>query len=289
MGATHQRPVTPLTYRDSYAQTPQGLAALRDLIGAIFGIDVSPLDRWGHDPSVRSFGWWQGDTLVANVLLYTRHLHLNGQPIRATGVQSVATRPEHRGKGLFSDLLQKALAAADTDLILLITEHPALYTPHGFRPVPEHSFNGPLPAPTGPARHRRLSLDDPEDLALLLRTFERRTPLSRIASASDHPGLFLLKARETPAIALHHLPALDTIVALDPRGPVLLDVVAPAIPPLGAISSALGLGPGGIEVRFTPDRLEWDWDTTTLLRTGLMARGPYLPSGTPSLLSTMRL
>ncbi|MBS8228906.1 GNAT family N-acetyltransferase, partial [Vannielia litorea] len=208
-----------LTYRTDYAHTPEGRAALAELIGAIFHVDISPLDRWGHDPSVRSFGYWQGDTLVANVSLYTHHLCLGGRTVRATGIQSVATRPAHRGRGLFSDLLPKALAAADSDLILLVTNHPGLYTPHGFRPVTEHSFHGPLPAPTGPAHHRHLSLDDPQDIAVLLSHFANRAPVSLTASASDHPALFLLKARESPGIALHHIPLLDAIVALDPSGP----------------------------------------------------------------------
>ncbi|KEQ04184.1 hypothetical protein [Pseudorhizobium pelagicum] len=45
---------------------------LARLIMDIFQVDVSPLDRLGHDPSVVSFGWWCGDELVASVGLYER-------------------------------------------------------------------------------------------------------------------------------------------------------------------------------------------------------------------------
>ncbi|MBS8229093.1 hypothetical protein, partial [Vannielia litorea] len=71
--------------------------------------------------------------------------------------------------------------------------------------------------------------------------------------------------------------------------PALLDIIAPAIPPLAEITSALGLAPGRIEVRFTPDRLSWPWDSTKPYPSGLMARGPYPAATTPSLLTTMRI
>ncbi|MEI4872725.1 GNAT family N-acetyltransferase, partial [Klebsiella pneumoniae] len=83
------------------------------LVADIFGVDVTPLDRLGHDPSVVSFGWWSAGVLVATVSLYQQSLVLMGEPVAAFGVQSVATRPEWRRRGLFRDLMTRALVYAD--------------------------------------------------------------------------------------------------------------------------------------------------------------------------------
>ncbi len=124
-----------LQLRSDYAHSPEGLSELTKLIRDVFGVDISPLNTLGHDPSVVAFGWWRGGELVANVSLYQRQLWLSGEQVRAYGVQSVAVRPELRGQGLFRDLMHRALDYADArvSLVTLATGTPNLYAPFGFR------------------------------------------------------------------------------------------------------------------------------------------------------------
>jgi predicted N-acetyltransferase YhbS len=283
-----------LDFRQDDASSPRTRAALRRLVAEIFEVDVSPLDRLGHDPSVVSFGWWREGDLVANVSLYRQSLVLMGERVEAFGVQSVATRPAWRGRGLFRDLMTRALAYADARcrLVLLTTGTPALYRPLGFRTIAETAFAGPVAPHDCPPDYRRLSLASDADLALLLDLFKRRVPVSEICAATDHPALFLLKAATHETIALVHLPRLDAVVAIETPEPdvlVLRDIVAPAIPPLAAIAAALGGSATRARVLLTPDKLAWTPTETTPATTGWMARGPYAADGQPIMLTTMHI
>lgn len=281
-----------LHFRSDYAQTRAGLAGLHGLIRDVFEIDISPLDRLEHDPSVIAFGWWHRDRLVANVSLYERQLSLAGRQVCALGVQSVAVRPEWRGRGLFRDLMRRALRIADTrtELVILVTETPDLYRPFGFRQIRETVFSAGMPPRRAPARCRDLSLDATGDVALLRDLFSRRAPTSLIASACDHPSLFLLKAALTPAIRLVHLPELEAVVAVrtEPDTLILLDIVAPEIPALDDILAALDVDRPRVEVRLSPDRLSWQSEKQHPIDNGYMVRGPFSPEASAFMLSSMR-
>lgn len=283
-----------LHFRSDYAHSSAGRSQLAKLVYSVFGVDVSPLDQLGHDPSIVAFGWWRGEELVANVSLYERQLWLAEKQTKALGVQSVAVKPEWRGKGLFRSLMVRALEYADlrAGLVILTTGTPGLYMPFGFRPVREVSFSGVLsPRPVQP-NFRQLSLSQEADVVLLRDLFARRVPTSLIASACDHPALFMLKAIETPGIALLHLPDLDALVAIrdmDRASMTLLDIVAPTIPSLEEIAAALGYSGARVQVFLTPDRLSWTPEKNEPVDTGYMVRELYPPEGQPFMLSDMRI
>lgn len=286
--------MTDLQYRSDYAQTPQGLSQLADLIGDVFGVDIAPLDRLGHDPSIVAFGYWADGRLIGNVSLFQRHLYLAGQRVLAFGVQSVAVRPEWRGRGLFRDLMGQALRYADqrAERVILVTESPGLYRPFGFRHLTETVFAASwIPRRARPAG-RHLSLDTDADVALLHDLFARRAPTSLLASACDHPALFMLKAALTPAIRLVHLPDLDAVVAIrtdDPGTLKLLDILAPDIPTLDDIAAQLGFDGHRVEVHLTPDRLRWQPETQQSVDWGHMVRGPFAPEDRAFMLTSMHI
>lgn len=283
-----------LSYRRLDAAAPHDRAELARLILDVFDLDVTPLDRLGHDPSTVSFGWWRGGDLVANVSLFRQALWLDGRGVEAFGLQSVAVRPPWRGRGLFRDLMGRALAHADAraELVLLATETPALYHDYGFTTLVESSFKGRLTPMGAEPNHHRLSLDDGGDVALLRALFARRTPVSLVCGTCEDPALFLLKAVESPDIALVHLPDLDAIVAVEDHRPgilTLLDVVAPRIPPLAAIAAALGSPARRAHVFVTPDRLAWTPTRIVPEYGGTMVRGPFPTFDRPIMLSPMRV
>ena len=71
---------------------------------------------------------------------------VNGKVVRAAQLHAVATRPNWRRRGLFTDLMTRVLDYADGrfDRLLLFTAEPALYEPFGFRHLPQHIFTGRL-------------------------------------------------------------------------------------------------------------------------------------------------
>lgn len=282
-----------LNFRFDYSHSSIGLKEVSRLILDVFEIDLSPLDRLGHDPSVVTFGYWDGDCLIANVSLYQRRLWLAGEQVTAFGVRSVATRPEWRSKGIFRDLMHRALAYADqrSSLIILETDFPDLYRPFGFRQIEEAYFTSSAMPGKSDSRSVELSLDREGDVDLLRSIFARRAPTSFVASACDHPALFLLKAKLTPEIRLFHLPRLDAVVAVEhvPDRLCVLDIVSPTIPPLRDIVRDLGFYGKQVEVRITPDLLSWIPDETKAADSGYMVRGPFAPEGQPLMLSTMRI
>lgn len=282
-----------LRFRADYAHLKDGLRALSSLILDVFEVDISSLDRLGHDPSIVAFGWWQDERLVANVSLYERRLWLSGQQVVAFGVQSVATRSEWRNRGLFRDLMGRALDYADqrSDLVILGTGTPDLYRPFGFRQIEEMRFSSKLTQRSSASACRELSLDDDDDLALLNRTFANRVPTSLLASACDHPALFMLKAKLTAEIRLLHLTQLDAVVAVkqDTSSLTILDIVASKIPSVDEIVSAIDFHGQQVQVHLTPDRLSWLPDEKYPIDNGYMVRGPFAPEGQAFMLSDMRI
>lgn len=283
-----------LAFRCLPADGAEARTELARLVFDVFDLDLGPLDRFGHDPGGVSFGWWRGETLVAHVGLFRQVLWLAGERVEGIGVQSVAVRPEWRGRGLFRDLMERALAHADArvGLVTLATETPELYERFGFRPLEEASFAGPLEPGGARANRRRLSLDADGDVALVRDLFARRTPVSLVCGSCDHPSMFFLKALENPDIVLEHLPDLDAVVAIETCEPgrlCLLDVVAPVIPPLAAIAAALGGEARQARVWFAPDRLGWRPATIVPEDEGTMVRGRFAAEGQPFMLPTMRV
>ena len=280
-----------LRFRSTYAHTGDGRRALGSLIRDTFGIEISSLDRLGHDPSVLAFGWWSGEHLVANVSVYERQLWLCGRRVKAFGVQSVATRPDWRNRGLFRDLFGRALAYADqrADLIVLSTGTPDLYRRFGFRQIEEVRFGSETPAGTLSEDCRELSLERDDDLSLIAQAFAHREPTSLLASACDHPALFMLKAKLTPEIKLFHLEKLNAVVAIKQNefSLTILDIVAARMPSVAQIVGALGFTGLRTEVHLTPERLSWQPEEKEVVDNGYMVRGRFAPEGQAFMLSDM--
>lgn len=258
-------PTAGLMLRTGPLLTADARRALVDLVADVFGIDLGAIDRLGlWHPGYRAFSYLEGDRIVANVSLRPLRLMVAGRIVRAAQFHAIATRPAWRRRGLFGDLMARALrhAAVRFDPLLLFTESPALYQPFGFRLLAEHRFRGTLQcAAIAPPRAgwRRLDPGDPDDIRLVRRLHASRLPVSARCAVRDNDDVLILNALAHPAWRLLYLPEHAALVVQDggPGMPRLLDLVAREFPPMDALAGALGLArPGsGIEVCFPPDRL----------------------------------
>ena len=288
-----------LIFRSHYAADPAGRAALADLLREIFDLDLTPLSRLGDkemggwDPGCTPFSYFSDDgRCIANVTAFAMPLMLNGRRIKACGVQSVAVRKAWRGKGLFRDLMLRALAWCDArgPLTLLSSAAPELYTPFGLRGYAQHSVIGPPAAASRRAATARpLSLQRDEDIALLRRLLRGRAPVSETFGLLDQAAMVLLNAAAMQdRVQLFHLPEQDVAVAIEQPaegGFRLHDVIGANIPGLAEILAALDLQPNEVQVCFPPDRLGWTGTPHPVRqRTLLMARGPFLDPATPFML-----
>ncbi|WP_174802071.1 GNAT family N-acetyltransferase [Martelella limonii] len=255
-----------LSFRQDYLVDPAAFEALAALLQDTFGIDIRPaLTLAGMDRTTVPFGYFDEDgRCVANFSMFSMPLMVDGERVMAAGYQSGAVRPEHRGNGLYRDLMRRAFAharatghAAD----ILITDKPGLYEPYGFRQVRTFGFRGKAPAAQpGAVPGRGVSPENADDVALMVGLLARREPVSQRFSVMDMRELFLLNALwQKDDTRLTHLPAHDAVVAWKRDGArlELLDIIAPSIPPLAAICAGLGGGFAEVESRFGPDQLDW--------------------------------
>ncbi|AWD23690.1 GNAT family N-acetyltransferase [Fuscovulum blasticum] len=261
----------------------------------IFSVDASPLLSIGHDPETVTFGWWHGSELAANISIFPRRLCLQGTEIQALGIQSVGVRPDFRGKGLFTDLIQKVVAHADNRScpIVFTTDKPDIFVPWGFRPVPSSAFVVSVQPSLHAPRYRRLAMDQAKDIDLIKTCFATRAPTSLVASTRDHASAFFMAALANPGIEVLHLTDLDAIIAVrgrEGKAMILLDVIAASIPQVQDIAAALAYAGSRVILHLTPDLLAPEYDVLpNPYPTPLMVRGSFAPEGLPIMLSRMRV
>jgi predicted N-acetyltransferase YhbS len=266
-----------LIYRDDFSD-PQDRAEVYKLLRDVFDVDVSPLeemDLW--DPTYRAFSYLdETGRCVANAATFTLPLVVNGRSLNAMGIQSVATRPSWRRRGLSHDLLERALRwyDANAQITFLMTSIPGFYEPMGFRTVPQFVYVGDAPAAFPPApRCRRLNLNADADRRLLVQILRRRAPVSARFAVDGLPGACVLNLLDRTEFAVWHMAARDAVVVTAERADgtlCVVDVAASQMPELAEVVAALGVRPKRVEVHFPPDRLGWDgtavpFETSTVL------------------------
>jgi len=252
----------------------------------IFDFDVSPIDKFGlRDPTYRAFSYVdRTGCCVANAATFTLALIIGGKPVNAMGIQSVATRPEWRRRGLSHDLLERALRWCDESagLTFLMTSITRFYEPMGFRIVPQFAYVGRAPAAFAlPLGCRRLNLEAGEDRRLLAQVLRHRVPVSARFAVDGLPGAFVLNLFDQAGLFAWYVEAIEAVVVTAERSNgtlCIVDIAAAAMPALGSVVAAFGHHPKQVEVRFPPDRLAWNGAATPAqTSTVLMVRGDSGP------------
>lgn len=276
-----------LTYRDELSG-PQDRVALHRLLHDILGLDISPILRFGvANPTYRALSYLdESGACVANAATFTLPLVIRGNKLEAMGIQSVATRPEWRRRGLSHDLLQRALRWCDANapLTFLMTSIPRFYAPMGFRILPQFAHAGAAPATARRASgSRRLNLFADGDRLLLVQILRQRTSVSEHFAVNGLAGPFVLNLFERPDLTAWYLERRRAVVVTAQRSDGMLcvvDVAAAGMPGLDEILAAFDDPPEQVEVHFPPDRLGWTGiPTPARSTTALMVRGDLEPLG----------
>ncbi|MCG6963989.1 MAG: GNAT family N-acetyltransferase [Acidobacteria bacterium] len=248
----------------SFAEDPGLLGRLMDLLDLVF----PGLARGADRARILGAPWEQVSTpfiatdagrLVSHVGLIELPLVIEGRCQIVGAIHGVATHPEHRRRGHYRRLMEEVLEHCQDRLPtqILTTEHPEYFTPFGFRVVPEHVFTVPSRRPAGPGQVRLLDLDDNDDVTLLHRLLESRTPVSsRLGVVREH-GVFCFNEGRRP---LHYAPDLDVVLCFEQENEkvTLYDVVGPELPPLDAVLDRLPGPVSSVTLAFAPDRLAPD-------------------------------
>jgi predicted N-acetyltransferase YhbS len=251
-----------LQFHHGYYNDPAMRLKLNALAYEVFGLDFSPWNDLGYAfEEYTPFSYLDGDRVVANVSASPINLIVEGEPVAAVQIGTVATLPEFRGQGLIRSLFKKALAhweATHPLTFLFANESTAdFYQRFGFRRATEHWFAAPVPRfspPKNPAR--RLSLRTKEHRDLLHDFADARAPVSQKLGVVNDAWLLLFHAAVAYPKHLRYIEALNVVVISTVRDSTLrlVDVIGETIPPLCEIYPYVGSSEiEAIEFGFTPD------------------------------------
>lgn len=240
-------------------------ASFNVLARETFGIDFEAWYQRGFwDDSYVCHAWVEGDQVVATVGTTDMELRIDGGTFHTRQIGTVMTRPDRRGRGLSSRLMEAALAGADRAFLFANEGAMDFYPRFGFRKVSCCAFWMRPDAPAAPAVDTRpLVPERPEDLAFLHRLAGVRAPVSGRLSVHA-PALLLWYALNPLREAFFQVPGEDLAIAGCRQGTVyhLFDVVAPSLPAWEDLSRCLPLeGVERLVFHFTPDRIapRLDW------------------------------
>ncbi|MHC5040163.1 MAG: GNAT family N-acetyltransferase [Planctomycetota bacterium] len=240
----------------------EGLKALqRD----IFGFDLTNWEARGYwGPEYVSFTFFEGERAVANVSTMKLSLFLEGKPVPACGILTVASRPEFRGQGLVRTLLEKAVpwSAERSDVLLLFAgeDSKGLYEKFGFRVHRETSFLGRIPPREKREGIRPMDLEDEGDRKRMEALVRNREPVSnRIGFGADVP-LFQFNAMHYYKDRIHFIEPLDVSVLFDVQKETVkfIDVVGSPVPSFNEIVPFLPGDCDTVEFLFYPDKMDLD-------------------------------
>ena len=236
--------------------------------------------------------------IVTHVGLMPMPVWAMGTELRCGGVHGVATDPEHRRRGYFRAAMTALLADAGRrfDTLILTTVHREYFEPFGFRVVPESVFRyRPRMRPTS-GSGRFLDLDRTEDLRVMHRLLEERSPVSEVLGVGPEKACWAFYEYRSP---IRYLPASDAAVIGSLTGGTLrlYDVIGRSIPSIETIVAAWGEPVAEVVAYLTPDGLGGGFVAgphdlsggVDALEPGtpdlvLMVRGPFPAEGRPLML-----
>lgn len=133
-------------------------------------------------PLENTFVLYEGETLVSALQVYERRMTVGGVPVPVAALGNVFTVPERQGEGHGSRLLdnvRERLSDRGYAASVLLTETPAFYEQHGWKPVPYDTLVCPDPSPVANRSGERWKPFDVNDHLDTVRVIYRDTHRSR--------------------------------------------------------------------------------------------------------------
>ena len=273
----------------TFSEDPGISRKLFDLLEVVF-----PGIRQGAE-SIRSLGvsWESASTpfircentvAVSHVGVIEIPLILLGNPTAVGSIHGVATHPEYRNRGYYREVMEEALEYCATRYRtqILTTEHPAYFTPFGFRIIQEHFFCARVSSGGG-ENFRRLNTANAGDIALLLRLIEKRAPVSNIVGVIREKAVFCFNEGRRP---IFYAENLDSILCMEREGNRMhiYDIVGPKIPDFELLLACLPRGIEELFIHFSPELLGIETEAKPYIfdhngPSYLMVRGPFPAEG----------
>jgi hypothetical protein len=278
-----------LHFDHSYCENLLKRRALIALFETVFGISSDFLlrfyERGYWDPTYRPFSFFEGNKVVANVSMFDMPLVINGQDVKAAGIQSVMTHPPYRGKGLIRKLFVEIFSKYEHQypLFFLYTQIPTMYQKFGFRVLFQCHFICEDVEKMGRQKPLvELDMHNEQDANMVRKMFEKRAPVSHVFGFRHHqsPFFFQVLSGDTK-VKVAYAPTLDVVLVYNQSNTTLYlyDIIGSRIPNLHVITSCFDFDISKVEIHFSPDLLEAsEVKIVTNPHQRLMVRGD-LPTG----------
>jgi predicted N-acetyltransferase YhbS len=174
---------------------PEEEPAVLGLLETAFGLRAVFESYCRHDPAYRAEDFLlalDGDRPVSCVQIFAKRVRLRGTDVSLGGIGSVATAPSHRGRGLATELLERAIAEMcrrGMEISLLFSTIVDLYGPLGWLSVPQKrvSFHRNT-APTGAGRERSYRAGDREGVERLYVAYSESLETSTVRDGTYWDG-----------------------------------------------------------------------------------------------------
>lgn len=162
------------------------------------------------------------ETALANVSVNRLEVLLDGKRRRYIQLGTVMTRPNCRRQGLAKRLMEEVLRdwADRCDGMFLFANETVLdfYPKFGFRREIQYQYT--LPVPTARGGARKLSVDSPQDLALLRACYKRGNPFSALQVVENF-GLLMFYCGSFLKDCVYYIPQQNAVAVARQEGPVL--------------------------------------------------------------------
>lgn len=239
-------------YDEAFPGLPAGIARAR-AAGSEWNAVTTP------------FALFEGDRCIAHVGLLVHPMVLGGQRVEIAGIHAVCTTADRRMRGHARRLLAAALAHADRShtLAKLCTDDPPVYEGQGFRVTPTWQFHATAEARDGVTTRALKPLDHAPDRTLLAELLAAPALPSHQCATADGGWLVTIDAALSRRIhtAFRLVAVHDALVVSDRQddGSVLIvDVIAPELPPAEVVLGAVADLGDRFVWGFSPDRFDPD-------------------------------
>ncbi|MED4784025.1 GNAT family N-acetyltransferase [Brevibacillus choshinensis] len=274
-----------LTFASHYASEMDSRETLYPLFERVFDIPVEVLKdfyaRGFWDPTYCPYTFFDGTRAVANASCFTLELQLGGQRVKSAGIQSVMTHPDYRNRGLMRQLCEQMLVDLDQRFPTswLFTDSPELYTPFGFRVVPQYAFVAEYSHDGDPeAQLRQIDFQQEQDVRLVRECFVDHQPISLTFAPVGYESSFFLHMYSPDFQSyVHYSERLQAIIvfAVKEQTLHLYDIIGKQLPSWTELCTEIPEPFSRVTLHFCPDQFA-DRVFTPILYDGggkLMVRG----------------
>ena len=251
-----------LSYREGYWDSSDAKEAFMRYLLGVFGLDLHLWNNMGFwDNKYRPFSFFDNDTVVSNVCVYSMDMVVQGISSRVAQISAVGTLPEYRRQGLSKELTQKAIEWSKPrhDFFYLFADKDAyrFYEKLGFTLVGEYKTRVPLAGKTARSGGVKLDVGRIDQVDLIYRYALGRAPVSETLGVLNDK-LFMYWCLYGLRDHIYHIPEMDILVLYkrDKGIVTLCDIVGSEIPSFSDIYAYIAdERDTAAELLFMPDRL----------------------------------